>query len=542
VSADGGFVAFTSEATNLVPGDTNQQSDVFVYPRQSGVIEWISVGSSGAPGNGASYAPSLSADGRFVAFQSLASNLVAADTNAKGDVFVRDRQNGTLELVSVDASGAQGDGNSFAPAISGDGRFVAFNSRATNLVAGDTNGLIDTFVHDRQSGATERVSVATGAGQASGVQLNNPTYPYVAISGDGRFVAFWSNAPNLVAGDTNTRLDIFVRDRASATTERVSVDSFGTEALGESRNPSISADGRFVAFVSVASNLVAGDTNTRDDVFVRDRTNGTTERVSVSTGGAQTNNLTPGQSAWDCAISANGHYVSFGSSATNLVAGDSNSYNDIFVHDRTNGVTERVSVDSVGGQANFSSYHSSISGDGRVVAFSSEASNLVLADHNGRTDIFARERAPMPPSAYCTSGTTTNGCSASISATASPSVSFANPCNLAVTGVEGLKFGLLFYGTDNAGFVPAIWAPGSTSLRCVRYPVQRTSLQNSGGTFAACNGAYSLDWNSYQSAHPFALGNPWSSGAKVYAQAWFRDPSAVKSTNLSNAIELTYVP
>jgi hypothetical protein len=256
----------------------------------------------------------------------------------------------------------------------------------------------------------------------------------------------------------------------------------------------------------------------------------------------RTHNLASNPGAWDDAIPADGRFVAFRSSAMNLVPGDSNFYGDVFLRDRTHGTTERVSVDTAGAEANYWSYYSSISGDGRVVVFSSGASNLVAADHNGWTDIFVRERGPLPPSAYCSSGTTTNGCNASVSATANPSVSFANACILSVTNVEGLKFGLVFYGVDNTNFAPVSWAPGSTSLRCVKYPVQRTPLQNSGGTFGACDGSYVLDWNAYQSAQPFALGHPWSTGARGYAQAWFRDPLAVKSTNLSNAVEMTYVP
>jgi WD40 repeat protein len=146
------------------------------------------------------------------------------------------------------------------------------------------------------------------------------------------------------------------------------------------------------------------------------------------------------------------------------------------------------------------------------------------------------------PQTYCTAGTTTNGCSASISASANPSLAQTSACNITVTGVEGIKSGILFYGINNTGFTPGPWGSGSASLLCVKHPTQRTPLQSSGGTLNACNGAFALDWNAFQSAHPLALGNPWSVGSKVYAQAWFRDPAAVKATNLSNAVEMTYVP
>jgi hypothetical protein len=260
--------------------------------------------------------------------------------------------------------------------------------------------------------------------------------------------------------------------------------------------------------------------------------------VSVATGGAQANSI-----SWFPSISADGRFVAFSSDSTNLVAGDSNLSPDTFLHDRSSGTTERISVSTSGMQASSAVSHptTSISADGRVVAFDSDASNLVAADANGVIDAFVRDRG-VPPVSYCTAGTTTHGCAAQISASANPSVAFAHACQITIANVEGQQIGIVFYGIDNAGFSSAIWAPGSTSVRCVKYPVQRTPVQNSGGTLNACNGVFALDWNAYQTTHPLALGNPWSVGDRVYIQAWFRDPPAVKSTNLSNAVEMTYEP
>jgi hypothetical protein len=322
----------------------------------------------------------------------------------------------------------------------------------------------------------------------------------------------------------------------------VSVDSGGAEGNGHSYWTSISADGRFVAFDSVASNLVAGDTNGFYDVFVRDRTSGTTERVSVSTAGMQANDTSGFSTNQSASISTDGRFVAFWSYASNLVAGDTNARSDIFVRNRPSGTTERVSVDIAGAQAIDFSLYPSLSGDGRFVAFESLASNLVAGDTNGAEDIFVRDRGPLPPSAYCTSGTTSHGCNATIAANANPSVALANPCNITVTSAEGQQSGIVFYGIDIAGFSPRPWAPGSASWLCVGPRTQRTPIQNAGGTFGACDGSFALDWNAYQSAHPLALGNPWSVDAKVYVQAWFRDPLAVKSTNLSDALEMTYAP
>ncbi|MFC6674097.1 TolB family protein [Marinobacterium aestuariivivens] len=386
ISADGRFVAFRSGASNLVAGDTNGTGDVFVHDRATGATSRVSVNSSGVEGNGDSARdiPAISADGRFVAFVSGANNLVAGDTNGEEDIFVHDRDIGATFRVSIDSAGNQANGSSFEPAISADGHFVVFHSFASNLVAGDTNPL-DVFVHDRVTGATTRVSVDSSGNQAAGGSARP------AISADGRFVAFGSGASNLVTGDTNGRPDVFVHDRDTGATTRVSVDSAGIEGNSDSDNPAISADGRFVAFNSRASNLVAGDTNGRYDVFVHDRVTGTTSRMSVDSAGVEGN----GDSFTQSDISADGRFTTFPSRASNLVTGDTNSTNDVFVHDRLTGTTSRVSVDSAGVEANGSSSNPAISADGRFVAFSSGASNLVASDTNGAFDVFVHGRDPI---------------------------------------------------------------------------------------------------------------------------------------------------
>ncbi len=390
ISADGRFVAFISDASNLVAGDTNGFDDVFVRDRVSGITERVSVSSDEIQGNqNTSYyrALSISADGRFVAFHSEASNLVAGDTNNSPDIFVRDRVNGTTERVSVSSDEIQGNSPSGTASISADGRFVAFYSTATSLVAGDTNNKFDTFVRDMVNGTTERVSVSSDE-----IQGNDHSGSEVVISADGRFVAFRSRASNLVAGDTNGTYDVFIRDMVNGTTERVSVSSDQIQGNNESGGGlSISADGRFVAFYSTASNLVAGDTNGTYDVFVRDRVNGTTELVSVSSDEVQGNS-----GSWQPSISADGRFVFFSSHAWNLVAGDTNGRYDIFVRDRVNGTTERVSVSSDEIQGNDDSYRPSVSADGRFVAFQSVASNLVAGDTNGTQDVFVHDRKNIP--------------------------------------------------------------------------------------------------------------------------------------------------
>jgi Tol biopolymer transport system component len=391
-----------SGASNLVPGDTNGCEDVFVHDRLTGQTTRVSVASDGTQGDYVSGSPSISADGRYVAFVSWASNLVPGDTNGHEDVFVHDRLTGETTRVSVASDGTQADGPSDAPSISADGRYVAFLSQASNLVPGDTNGDWDAFVHDRLTGETARVSVASDGTQAN-TWVEEPI-----ISADGRYVAFASNASNLVPGDTNDEWDVFVHDRDTGQTTRVSVASDGSDASDDSSSPSISADGRYVAFKSHARNLLPGYTSGDGDVFVRDRVAGRTTRVSVASDGTRANGSSFGPS-----ISADGRYVAFKSYASNLVPADTNGVADVFVHDRLTGQTTRVSVASDGTEANgrSDSLKVSMSADGRYVAFVSQASNLVPGDTNGDWDVFvaAREEPPTPtptPSATATATVT----------------------------------------------------------------------------------------------------------------------------------------
>ncbi|MBA2570626.1 MAG: PD40 domain-containing protein [Chloroflexi bacterium] len=383
VSADGRYVTFESFASDLVANDTNGALDVFVRDRQTGITKRVSVSSAGSEANSYSRDPSISADGRYVAFESGANNLVANDTNGKTDIFVRDHLTGLTKRVSVSSGEGQANSHSFQPSISADGRHVAFMSKARDLVANDTNGALDVFVRDRREGSTRRVSISSGEGQAD----SGSSYP--SISADGRYVAFESTASDLVANDTNGALDVFVRDRREGTTRRMSISSGEGQADSGSSYPSISADGRYVAFQSSASDLIADDTNGSYDVFVRDRQQGETRRVSISSAGIEGD-----RSSFVPSISADGRYVAFHSAARNLVANDTNGKADVFVRDRQQGVTRRVSLTSSGSQADERSWLPSISADGRYVAFESDASNLVANDTNGRFDVFVR--GPLP--------------------------------------------------------------------------------------------------------------------------------------------------
>jgi Tol biopolymer transport system component len=395
ISARGRYVAFSSDATTLVKGDTNGKRDAFVHDRLTGETTRVSVSSTGEQSNcsdpfGCSSATGISANGRYVGIVSDAPNLVSGDTNEASDVFVHDRQTGETTRVSISGSGSEGNGASGLAAISSDGRYIAFTSSASNLVPGDTNDTADVFIHDLRTGRTTRVSLNSHSGQTNrGGDSWDP-----AISARGRYVAFTSNASNLVPRDTNNLGDVFVRDLRTGRTTRVSVSSRGKQAGGDrthngSNAASISANGRYVAFHSAASNLVRGDTNRVFDIFVRDRKTQRTRRVSVSNRGRQANAESFGPES----ISPDGRYVAFGSLATNLVAGDVNDITDVFVYDRRTGRVTIASRNTAGQQGNDGSGNAvgAFSADDAYLAFSSWSSNLVDGDTNGGPDAFVRK-------------------------------------------------------------------------------------------------------------------------------------------------------
>ena len=358
--------------------------------------------------------PSISTDGRYVAFSSGATNLVPDDTNDSVDVFVRDLQTGITELVSVTPDGALGNDYSILTSMSSDGRFVAFYSAASNLVPDDTNNAVDIFVRDRQTGITELVSIATDG------TLANDDSLWPSISDDGRYVAFVTGAGNLVPNDNDNDFDIFVRDLQQGTTELVSVISNDfSDDYWRPGIPSISADGRYIAFSAYDSRLLAPFPNYSDDynetayydardayyesydrkTFIRDLQTGVTELVSVASNGTPGNKNSDRYGWGEPSISADGRYVAFGSEASNLVSGDTNNSPDIFVRDRQTGITELVSVATDGSPGNplinklsLINFDPSLSADGRYVVFFSRASNLVPNDTNDSVDLFVRDR------------------------------------------------------------------------------------------------------------------------------------------------------
>jgi Tol biopolymer transport system component len=380
ISTNGRFVAFVSAASNLVAVDTNGSADVFVRDRYVGTTSRVSLSSTGGQADNGSFDAAVSATGRYVVFASSATNLVPGLNNALDAVYLRDRATGSTTLVSVSSTGARAGAFTISrhPSVSSDGRYVAFYSDSPRLVPGDTNGADDVFVRDTIKGTTQRVSVSTAGVQAKGDSLE-PVF-----SADGRSVAFYSSAPNLVPGKANGLWGVFVHDLTSGATTRVSVATDGT--LGSGAQPSISHDGRYVAFAG----WMPGDpppTSGLSTIYLRDRTLGTTTRISVGRNGSPAD----GTSSF-ASVSPDGRYVGFVSDATNLVAGDTNSSGDVFVRDVRLATTTRVNVADDGSQAGFenTSGPPAVSWGDQVVAFASAADNLVPHDTNGTSDVFVR--------------------------------------------------------------------------------------------------------------------------------------------------------
>lgn len=398
ISADGKKAFFFSKASNLVdPDDNFGIKDVFVRDLETNTTSLVSISSTGLQCRCQGRFASPSANGRFVAFNLLdeqGPGLVPEDDNDKADVYVRDMFTGETKLASVALNGRAGNDYSSglgpstpeAPSISPDGRFVAFSSAASNLVAGDTNGVRDVFVRDLLNNKTERLSIGIGGAEANGASTATGTS---AISNSGK-VVFYSDATNLVNADPDgARTDLFLYDSATQTTTLLDWQyadfRYGLQAA------SLSADGRYLAFRSFDNTLVPDDTNRVPDIFVRDLTDGSVTRVNVDSQGGQSE--CPCGFDYRVSISKNGRYVTFYSENTDLVPDDTNSVVDVFRHDLQTGQTLRVSKNISGEEANHDSGRygwPAVSDDGRT-AFDSDANNLVEGDEDFGTDVFAHE-------------------------------------------------------------------------------------------------------------------------------------------------------
>jgi Tol biopolymer transport system component len=412
LSDDGRFVTFVSTATNLVPQNTGTDWQIFIRDRVTSTVALVSAASTGKAGNGNSRYPFVSGDGHYVVFESEATNLVPGDTNDAWDVFVRDVRSGRTERVSVSSEGEQarqelptewddatadrlsynpegaGADTTLYPTLTPDGRFVAFQSKASNLVRGDHNHVMDVFVHDRVRRTTERVSVSsTGAERGPDtdvVRNSNEDSMVPSISGDGRFVSFRTSAPELVPGDDNQAHDIFVHDRKTHATRRIS-SADAQVHLGDDDQPryamneirprrALSFDGRHVSFTA-SSRRSYGPMEA--NVFVHDTHTGRTVQANVSSTGAKAEDNSSTRAP---SISSDGRYVAFHSLASNLAPNDNNRITDVFIRDLRTGTTRLLTVapqvledGPICGSASVvcGSFVPSISADGYVVAFES---------------------------------------------------------------------------------------------------------------------------------------------------------------------------
>jgi Tol biopolymer transport system component len=393
LSADGGRLVFTSQATNLVDGDLNQAADAFVLSRLSMGVQRVSVSSSGDEAIGPKKAhdaaawvtePTISADGSAVSFVSGADNLVQHDTNYAADLFVHRLETGETTRANVGTDGSEADWDRPAGALSGDGRYVSFFSHASSLVA--DSGCVGVYLRDRTMGTTSMTSLTWQGNPDTGCASGGDGE--ATISSDGSTLAFSFQGGDIVEELETNDLQIYVRDRIGGGSELISMGADGAAGAGDSAAPQLTDDGALVAFQSDAANLFDGDVNRDSDVFVRDRINGVTELVSIAADGGAANGPSSSLS-----ITADGRYVVFVSAASNLVAGDDNGVADVFVRDRIAGVTKVVTAPMTGDDADGESFTAVISGNGRVIAFSSAASNFITGDDNDAVDIFI---APNP--------------------------------------------------------------------------------------------------------------------------------------------------
>lgn len=377
ISADGRMVAFQSDASNLVTNDFNGQPDIFVRDMRTGETSLVSVSTSGFSANGLSLQPSISGNGRYVLFESNASNLVSGDTNGTWDLFMRDLQTQTTTRFSLDSNGNQSTNRSDSPVFATDNRYIVFHSDAA-LVPEDTNGATDIYRYDTQTGAIIRVSTTADGAQANGSSIS--PWP----SADGNIITFMSSATNLASNDTNGWADVFTKNIATGEIRRVNVSSQGAQSNNESIWPSISGNGRIVSFCSKGSTLVSGDTNNNWDAFVHDLQTSTTMRINVRPDGSQADGYTRSPTTF----TRDGRYITFASLSTNLVPNDTNGFQDVFIRDLQANTTVRTSFAYDGGQCGDDCFVPCIAADGRYLTFTSEANDHTPADLYPGRDIF----------------------------------------------------------------------------------------------------------------------------------------------------------
>lgn len=404
VSANGRYVVFSSRATNLVPGDPNHASHVYIRDLRKQTTTMVDVSESGSVANADGVGASVSGGGRFVAFTSDATNLVPGVADGQLNVYVRDMVRHTTRLVSVPRTGLEGNGPSFRAYISESGRYITFTSGASDLAPGTASGVWNVFIRDLTRDTTALVSAGTDDTAANAPSMGS------AVSADGRLVAFTSLASNLVAGTTRGVPEVYVRDMRRGITEIVSTAPDGAFANGNNQGWSLSSDGRFVVFSSTASNLVPGtSTGGFSHIYVRDLASNAVVLADVANNGSPAD-----ASAFALtAVSATGRYVVFSSDASDIVPGVSGW--NVYLRDLTSHETELISAAQAGGGGNGQSavdaVGSAVSSDGCVIGFTSAASDLTadahgdfeaafVSDHCAHTtETVSRAQSPGTPGA-----------------------------------------------------------------------------------------------------------------------------------------------
>jgi len=494
------FTPTNTPTPTFTPTNTTTPIPTLVFsptPISAGDTGRVSVNSSGMEANNSSTGSSISLNGRYVGFISNANNLVSGDTNGVYDSFIHDRQTGATIRVSVGSNGVQANDASYYPSASADGRYVTFYSFATNLVPGDTNGVSDIFMRDPQAGLTTRISV-----NSDGVQANRPS-SFPSISADGRYITFYSSATNLVPGDTNGKDDVFLYNVQTSTITRISVDSSGGQANDDSTDVSISTDGRYITYYSSATNLVPSDTNGAWDVFLYDQQTGVTTLVSVNFSGVQAN----GQS-YNPFISGDGRFITFTSYATNLT---SDNVSGLFVRDLQTGVMTLVSVDSNGIPANDWSYGPYISSDGRYVTFTSHATNLVAGDSNAVPDGFVHDTQTRVTKRVSvgSNGTQANN-ESSVSAISGDGqyIVFSSPATNLVTGDTNLASDVFVH---RQSFLPPPTPTATPSYSYNPLYLSLTSSQTIGGVSSSDEDILKFDgtnWSLFFDGSDVGVGSP----------------------------------
>jgi Tol biopolymer transport system component len=518
LSPDGRYLAFTLRFSFGV-------QEIYVRDLIQGTTIVGSSSANGTPSNAWSRGPSFSGGGQLFAFESTSPTLVPGDTNAKADIFVKNLADGSITRVSVGPGGTESDQPSNAAAFSADGRYVAFESNATNLVPGfttTTNSRI--YRHDRQTGTTVAVSVTTSNAAPWGSISLHPS-----ISADGRFVAFDSDAPDLVPGDLNAARDVFVRDVFMGTTALASVGATGVPG-SDSQQAEISQDGALVAFSASPGSLGAwGLPSGSDSIVVKHLATGTVELIASAYGASD---KTP-------RFSADSRFIAFASGDPTLVPGDTNGYVDVFVKDRLTGVISLVSVATDETQANAQSlvtsvtpgpyagrYPLSISADGKFVAFTSLASNLVPSDTNGTTDAFVRDRSCNL--VYTTFGQGSAGTGGNVPFL----LGLEGPCSggwgIVVANGRGGAQGVLAASVTRA--VPAVPFAGGFAYLVMDPQLVLIPFTLSGPATAAGAGFWSLP----------SFNASFLAGLRIFHQAAIFDPLAVQGVALTNALQADF--